>query len=682
MDTTQEQKDDLAGVVVDRYRRAKEYREGHIVHQGKSFETLIQRAEHQYRREYTNADAAEMTDAFGFCPTRYLGIVQQKVNATQAWTNDLVVNNLDSMFTVTPSPNPTLDKKSLDRIRQGVRDELRMRMANAGLADPQLLLDVDGKPAARIENFLLEQTRALKQVEQSRIVALASSSAKIVQATMRDLMIQGNFRQAFSMYTFDRALHGIGIMKFPDWRRKPLLSHNRGGGAKLTWQTVPWFRHIRVKDFYPIADAIDYQTNTGNTEFTYVTKSELINMARQQHYIRSEIEDIIEDHNYKTRNWIDGDGQDDQWWSLDETIPLLIHEGFFSGDELREYGITGLDSLDYVSAHIEVCGGRTIRCQLIGMPDGASERSYFAAPFHKIGDNLYDALGMGAMLWDSEQRVNRIMHLFEHNIDWASRPPIMANPNVFENPSDSRNIVPGGQYNVEDRFGTSAAMPEPIRPMHAVSAQYHLLLTQVGAILRQADEDCGIPAFAYGAQDFGKSSLGEYSQRMTNALRTIKQAALNEDIYFIEPAFGGLFNHLMTTEKDIASGQDVNVMVRGMTGLLQEDQRIQRQQGVLPLLLQAAGPPQPGQQPVVPEMAVRYAVRQLLDQAGFPVDALGMSDPEIDNALAIAAGQPLPGATPGGPQVPKIDGRSGAGAIANTASPSGASPISIPAPSF
>ena len=676
METTQDQKDELASVVLERYRRAKEYRGNHIVHQGKSFETLIERAEHQFRREYTASDSADMLDAFGFVPTRYLGIVQQKVKATQAWLNDLVINNLDSMFTVSPSPNPTLDKKSLDRIRQGVRQELRLKMSAAGISDPNLLLDADGKTDSRIENYLIEQVRALKQVEQARIVTLASSSAKTVQATMRDLMIQGNFRQAYSMYTFDRALFGIGVMKFPDWRRKPLLAHKSGGGAKLSWQTVPWFRHVRVRDFYPIADAIDYQTNTGNTEFTYVTKSELINMARQDHYVRKEIEDIIDEYAYRTRNWIDGDGQDDQWWNLDETIPLLIHEGFFSGDELREYGITGLDSLDYVSAHIEVCGGRTIRCQLIGMPGGASERSYYAAPFDKVGDNLYDVIGMAAVLWDSEQRANRTMHLWEHNMDWSARPPIMSNPNVFENPSDSRNIIPGGQYNVEDRFGASAAMPEPIRPMNAVSAQYHLLMTQVGAILRQADEDCGIPAFAYGAQDFGKSSLGEYSQRMTNALRTIKQAALNEDIYFIEPAFRGMFNHLMTTEKDIASGQDVNVMIRGMTGLLQEDQRIQRQQAVIPLLLQ------PGAQTVVPEVAVQYAVRQLLDQAGFPVDALGMTDPQIENALAVAAGQPIPGSTPGGPQVPKVDGRSGAGAVANTAQPSGASSISIPSQSL
>ena len=107
METNKEQRDELAGVVVERYRRAKEYREGHIVHQGKSFETLITRAEHQYRREYTTEDAAAMAEAFGIVPSRYLGIVQQKVNATQAWMNDLVINNLDSMFTVTPSPNST-----------------------------------------------------------------------------------------------------------------------------------------------------------------------------------------------------------------------------------------------------------------------------------------------------------------------------------------------------------------------------------------------------------------------------------------------------------------------------------------------------------------------------------------------------------------------------------------------
>jgi hypothetical protein len=672
---TEEQKDDLAGVVLERYRRAKQYREDYVVHQRKTAQSLIDRAEKQYRREYTTADAAEMNNAFGFEPTRYMGIVQQKVNATVAWNNDLIVNNLDAMFTVNPSPNPELDNASLERIRRGVRAELRQRMRDAGIADPRVLITGAGETDERVDDFLREQVMALKTVEQSRIVGLASSQAKLAQTAMRDTMVDGGFRQAYAAYSFDRALYGIGIMRFPDWQRKPKLVHARGGKAKLEFVTAPWFRHVKVHDFYPICDAIDYQTNTGNTERTYVTKAELISMGAQDEFFSAEITKILEEFAYHTRNWLDTDDQDRDagWWGLDETIPLLIHEGFFSGDELREYGIDGIGTLDYVSARIEVCGARTIKCRLLKMPGGA-DRSYFGAPFTKIGSNLYDYLGMGAMLWDSEQRANRLMHLFEHNVDWASRPPLLTNPGVFENPNDARNIVPGGNYKIEDRWATSGSMPEPVRPMGTVSAQYHLIMTQLGAILRQADEDCGIPAFAYGAQDFGRSSLGEYSQRMTNALRTIKQSALNEDMYFIEPAFTGLFNYKMTTEKDFAAGQDVGVLVRGMTGLLKEDERIQREQAVLPLLLS------PAVAGIVPEQAVRYAVRNLLQQAGFPVEALGMSDPEIDRALAVAAGQPTPGTTPGGPQVPALDGRSGAAAMANSASPSGASPISIPGP--
>lgn len=671
--TTSKARDDFAGVVLERYRRAKRYREEYTVHQGKSFEALLDRAEKQYRREYTVQDSSDMFSAFGFVPTRYMGIVQQKVNATVAWNNDLVVNNLDGMFVVNPSPEPELDQKSLDRIREGVRRELRQRMINAGIADPRLLLNADNTPASRVEEFLYEQVQALKVVEQSRIVSLAGQQAKRAQVKMRDTMVAGNFRQAYASYVFDRALYGVGVIKFPDWQRKPMLKHGRNGKAKLEWVTAPWFRHIRVRDFYPIADAIDYQTNTGNTERTYVTKAELINMARQEHYFESEIREILEEFAYRSRNWLDTDTDEREvFWELDDVIPLLIHEGFFSGDELAEYGITGLDALDYVSARVEVCGNRTIRCQLLSMPGGA-DRSYFAAPFNKIGDNLYDVLGMGAMLWDSEQRVNRLMHLFEHNADWASRPPLLSNPSVFENPNDARNIVPGGNYKVEDRFATSGSMPEPVRPIQTVSAQYHLLMTQVGAILRQADEDCGIPAFAYGAQDFGRSSLGEYSQRMSNALRTVKQAALNEDLYFIEPAFKGLFNHLMTEDEELASGQDVGVLIRGMTGLLQEDQRQQRQNAILPAVLGGA------QSGLVPEQAVQYAVRSMLEQAGFPVDALGLSNPLIDRALAVAASSPLPGATPGGPQVPAIDGRSAVPA-ANVASPTGASNLSIPSP--
>lgn len=672
---TNKERDELAGVVMARYRRSREYRQNHIVHQGRSFDALLSRGFMQFRREYTPEDAAALQDAFGFCPSRYYGVVQQKVNATVAWNSDLIINNLDAMFTATASPEPKIDKASIERIRQQVRMDLVNRMVENGIADPNMLLTASGQVSSRIELYIKDQIAELKKIEQARIVSVAAEAAQRAQRRMRDLSIEGNFRQAYMSYSFERILTGTGVINFPDWQNRAVLEHS-GKKAKMVWKTVPWFRHVKVEDFYPVCDAIDYQTNTGNTEVTYVSKSELINMSRKEEYYEDQIRDILEDFAYRSRNWIEADGFDsrDDWWELDDVIPLLVHEGFFSGDELAEHGITGYDTLDYVSARVEVCGSRTIRCTVRRMPGGA-DRSYFGAPFTKMGDNLLDNIGLAAMLWDSEQRVNRLMHLFEHNIDWATRPPLLKNAHTFDNPADASNILPGHQYNVEDRWATSGSLPEPVRTINTVSAQYHLIMSQVGAILRQADEDCGIPAFAYGAQDFGRSSLGEYSQRMSNALRTIKQAALYEDIYFIEPAFRGLFHHEMQTDEDIAEGQDVGLVIRGMTGLLKEDQQARNSQQLLPMVLQL------GQENLVPEQAVQYAVRQLLEQAGFPVDALGIGNPVIEQALAVAATTPLPNATPGGPQVPQLDGRSAVPA-ANVASPTGASQFSIPGPSL
>lgn len=667
-----EAKDELARVVTDRYRRAREYRDSNIIHQGKSFTALLERADHQFRREYTCEDAAAMEESFGFTPSRYLGVTQQKVLATVAWHNDLVVNNLDSMFTATPSPDPDIDPATRERIRNGVRDALLARMTEAGIADPNLLLDARGRPATRVQDFLQEQTLALRDVETARIVAAARSSAQKVQTKMRDMMVEGGFRQAYQHYTFDRALFGAGVMKFPDFQRRPVMEHTANGGVKMAWRTMPWFRHVRIQDFYPICDAPDTLTNTGNTEYARVTKAELVNMAKTEEYFADQIEDVLEDYEYVDRNWF-GEPRDAGYWEPDGTIPVLIHEGFFSGDELAEYGVPGIDRMEYVSARVEVCGWRTIRCSLQRMPH-ANGRTFFMSPFSKIGSNLQDCLGLAAMLWDTEQRVNRLMHLYEHNADWASRPPVLTNPSAFSNPNDANSIVPGGQYHVEDRFGATGSMPEPLRAMRTVSAQYHLLMSQVGLLLRQADEDCGIPAFAYGAQDFGRSSLGEYSQRMSNALRTIKQAALNEDIYFIEPGFRGLFHYTLDEFPELREGQDVGIMVRGMTGLLREDATARAMDSVAPVVLG-------DQSGIVPQEVKEYALRQLLEQAGYPVDALGMDNPVIENALAVAANMPAPGFVPGGQQVPQLDGRSGVPS-ANVASPMGQSNIGIPSPSL
>jgi len=525
------------------------------------------------------------------------------------------------------------------------------------VSDLTLLLDSKGRFDRRVQYFLQEQVLALKEYEQAKKVQAAKRGAQRVQRRMRDILMEGDFRQAYFQMSFDQALHGVGYIRFPYWVTKPVIEYTDSGDVVNKFNTVPMFKHVSVHDFFPLDDAADLQTNTGNTEIMSITQAQLIACAKNKDYDAKAIAEIITEYEYRNRDWVwinETDRNDEPFsrWGLDEPIQIMIHEGYFSGRELSEYGITSVDNLSYVNARVEVCGGRTIRCSLIEAPNGEG-RTYFMAPFMKTGNNIFDTIGLAAMLWDTEQRVNRLLHQFEYNIDWASRPPNLVNPAAFQNSNDIEGLMPGMNYTVEDRFGMSGAMPEPLRAMKGPSAQYHLIMTQIQTLLRMADEDCGIPAFAYSSQDYGRSSLGEYSQRMSNALRTVKGMTIQEDLHFIEPAFENLFQWLMKHEPELREEQDINLQVRGMTGLLKEDLANKRQTEILPMLLQL-------QQSGMPdiEQAVRFAVRQTLDGANIPVDALGMSDPILDNALAVAAQQPITGVQAATPQAPVLDGRS------------------------
>jgi len=661
-------KDTIAKIVMERANRADDDLGRRTIHQGKTFRTVANQAEKQYRREYDSDLSSRLQKAFGFCPTRYYGIVQQKVNAARAWKRDLVVNHLDAVLSAVPTPEPELDKQSRDNIRKQIQRELQERLLTRGGGLVDVMTDADGAPAPEVLDFMRREASKLKEVEQARMVAVATGAAKRADRKLRDSIIQGGFRNMYGVLTHYQFLYGIGFGRFPHWENRLSINH-KGKSVVREYEMRPTFRAINPLQMLCINDAASMQDNTANIEIASATKAQLVRMASDDRYDRKAIEEIITDFEKVDRNWIGTDfdfTKEAVYWGPDEPIPLLIHEGFLNGADLLKHGVTGVDALDSVNVHAVICGGRTILCEALKSPAGA-DRTFFGVPFNKFGDGLYDVVGMGAALYDLEEQVNTIFHTFEHNMDWASRPPTMINSTVFENPLSSKSIVPGAQYEVADAY-TGGQMPDPIRPMRAVSAQYHLIMTQLDNLLRKADEACGLPAFAYSSQDFGRSSLGEYSQRISNALRVIKEAAIEEDIA-LEPAWRALFNHHMENDKGFSEGQDIDLSFRGITGLLTQDLARQERRAMLSVVQNGVD------RQSLPKMVEDFAYRQVLEDAGYPVDSLGMGDALLDQAVAsanAAAGANLPFGA-GGQQVPQLDGRSGGVARGAVAGANGAS---------
>ena len=662
-------KDHLAQLVLGRFSASSAYKNTVKGFRGLTPNELFERCDYAYRKEFSPDVKQAITDTFGIPnPTRYFGLIHTKVNATKAWKRDLVAANMDNMFAVMPTPIPTLDAQSLNSIRAEVRSELQALLAQNGVFDALQIISAYGEEVPHnIKAFIDDTIKRLRGVETAREIALAKERAGLIYTKLRDVLVESNFRREYGMFSHSQLLYGLGVMKFPNYRKVADIKHS-GNKATSEYRILPDFRCVSVFNIFPTPDGQDYQTCAGITELAYISKIELIKMADTDGYSRSDIIDILKEYgDGRERNWLPDyissysngvtiDNSADGYWDLDGKIPVLIHEGYVSGRELRDFGISGIDDLEYVNAEIVVCAGRTIKTRMLKSPDG-EERSYFSAPFMRYGDGMWDTVGVAGMLLDTEERINKALYTLENNMAMASTPPVLMNPDAFED--DNVALQAGKVYKVNQDalLQYQGRLPEPLRPVSGYTAQYQLILSIVMQLIRMSDDECGIPAYAYSGANFGQSSLGEYSQRMSNSLRVIKEAAHEEDTHFISPAFQLMFRRIVKENADLAEGQDIHLQVRGLTGLLSTDIQKSNVKERLATLVSLSQVPD-----LIPREVLEYTVREYLSDEQIPVEALGIGDPLTDNALASAASAIGNEAGVANsfmqPQVPQLDGRS------------------------
>jgi hypothetical protein len=643
-------KDEIAKVVMQRLKDAKSTRESRPVFQNKSFDAMLKQADDQYKKVYSVDLSSRIQATFGYCPSRYVSITNIKVNAARAWKTSLAVNALDRIVTCIPTPEPELDDYSRETVRRSIETDLRQRILERGNGVADTLLTPDGKVEKIVKDFMVREAQKLKAVEQIRLVGIATEGAKRATIKMRDHIVQGGFRQVYRHVCHNQFLYGMAVVRFPSWQNVPVINHS-GRGTKRQFEMRPVFRSVDPRNFYSSADADTLAECTGNTELTKVTKAQLVAMAKDKRYNKKAIETILTEFATTDRAWLSPEytpHKEASYWEPDESIDLCIHEGFFNGHDLEEHGIKGVSVMDTVNAHVVVCGGHTILCEVEKHPAGL-DRTYCIIPYINIGNNIYDVVGIPHMIADYEDQVNTLMPLFENNIGWAAMPPMMKNSTVFQNPTDAANIRPGQQYEIADTYVGGSA-PDPLRTMKTVSAQYHLIMAEINAIIKLADEASGLPAFAYGGDNYGKASLGEYSARLSSAMRVVKEAALAEDIA-LEPCWRAMFNWLLENEKDFAQGIDVDLQLRGLTGIMDSEEQAKNRQAIMGLVMNGVD------RGVVPKDVETYVVRQALEDSGVPADALGMADSILDNAAALSQLMPTQPVAPPG-QIPALDGRS------------------------
>jgi hypothetical protein len=133
-------------------------------------------------------------------------------------------------------------------------------------------------------------------------------------------------------------------------------------------------------------------------------------------------------------------------------------------------------------------------------------------------------------------------------------------------------------------------------------------------------------------------------------MRIVKEAAMLEDTA-LEPSWRALFHWLMENEKGFAESMDVDLQLRGITGILAEEELTRSRQAVMGMVMTGVD------RGTIPKEVEQFVIRRELEAAGIPSVALGLDDAILDNAMAVANAMPTPAIMPGG-QIPALDGRS------------------------
>lgn len=675
--------DAIAKIVMTRFRRAAQFKATNSIYQGKSTVTLLNEAEMAMEKRYTVEQSAAFEQAFGMPCARFLGMTASKVRAIADWKTELVAQDPGALIRIVPTPKPRLPEASVARIKEQIKDELVNRLMAAGVGTPEMLIQVGSNRLHKfVKDFLDSQASALRQLESARIASVALSTAGEVQTLVRDLALEGDFRDAYTGFSFNQVKYGLGILRFPYWQRRVVLSDKQTGKGRPAreMKVIPTFTNVSPWNFFVTPDGPTAETVTACMEYREISKTTLVGLLRRDEYDHDAIKDVLDRYNNApTRTWLfpEASVETEQseaptYWEPDDVIAVIYHEGFVSGADLQAHGLTSYDSYQTYSVRAEICGGRCIRIEVVD-PVRADARSYAVTKYDDLGPGVWKAAGVPAILHDAQSRINMLYRVWESNVDESMRPPKLVNPDSFKNPNDALNIAPGVSYQVNDMYtGMGGQVPEPVRTIRSVSAQYQILYPIIQQMVRAADMEVGVPDLA-DMSTFGRGSLGELSARVSQAVRRVRSAAFSED-RGMKPIWQGCFEYVLDNNPELVENVDLDMNYLGIVGLLAQEQERQAKMSRLSLIERGTT------RGILPQDVEKFAYADLMRDLGVPTEALGVSDPLTDRAVAEAMSQgQLSGGT-GTSLVPQLDGRSGnmANVQGAVAAPNGASQIAPP----
>lgn len=544
----------------------------------------------------------------------YVNLTAMKTGIVQSYLQETLIQGEALPWVVQPTPIPDLSESGQLEVLRKVQDAIFQQ-------------GFDGDLDSLIRNL---KTSAMRQEFE-----LAKESANNMERLMTDQCLEGGWNEAMYGFITDFTVYPFAVLQGPRPVRKPRLYWS-GNTVRTKKETYYEFKHISPWDFWYSPDSPDTQRGTGVFVRERWTRQNLLDAMYIKSYIQDNVKAVLEKTLGKDYNYMWMSENPDQHenlisaWTYDTaTIDVLVHYGYFSGKELREYGVTDVEDEQFYNATVTVIDGVTIQVVIPPNPT-VNARPIYTASFYKHRDRIAN-FSIPQRLRDVERAYMACLRYLMLNASSSSGPIVEADLerlSQYMSDEDLSRVLPNTMYLTSSAPGMNQG---PAFKFFSVPNNMGAYSNLLQFFMDQADKVTNIPAALHGtAQGTGANRTFRGAAMLQgNAVKAITSSVVNIDQTVFGPIGKQLFNYNMLYEEDESIKGDCNVVAQGSTGLLQRE--IDRQNSYEILQLIGAAGNQLAQHPRGAAI-VEWALTNALRLMGVPSELLAETNP--NNSVA------------------------------------------------
>lgn len=553
----------------------------------------------------------ELADTLGV--DAIVNLTALKTGVANAFLTEALTSGTSELpWIIQPTPRPDISPIAKDEILQ----ELKAKIFNGGYTHgAEMIADI----------------REAKMLLRRKEEETAEKAAEEMMLLIEDQCAEGGWNRALTDFLQYFPVYPYAVFVGPQVTRAPRLTWG-SKKPRFATEVFPTFRAVSPFDFAYSPDSPDTQRGTCVFTRTLWTRKELLDAAKLPSYIHKNVMDVLKEADTNCNfnlDWLSRAPDDVKrdlslWSSNTAPIEVLTHYGVMSGRELSQYGITGLEDLEFYNCEIAMTGYRVIQVKVQRDPR-MQTRPVYTASFYRTGGDRIAGDGIAQRMRDVERAYHACLMYLMRNAANASAPLCEADYSrlmKYMSETDIGRVVPGMMY-LADSNATNAA--HPAMKFFNIPSNIPAYVQLMEMFMQLGDRVTNIPAALHG-EAVGSGAMRTFrgmSMLQGNATKAFNAAVGNISRGVFGPCGELLYNLNMIYSSDVAVKGDSHIITKGSEGILAKE--LAKQSAFELLQTVGAVGAQLGQLVNIAPV-VSWSIKELMKSMDVPDDILAQMD--------------------------------------------------------